>query len=70
VKELLTRRFWEGVKKTFNEALEDPQVKTDPDVPAEAEAKEVSAPGASAKGHDLGSGSRGADTDISLGEAK
>src|SRR5215471_2679083 len=36
MKEVLTKRFWQDVKKTFDEALEDAPVKADdPGVPAE-----------------------------------
>ena len=60
MKEVLTKRFWEGVKKTFNEALEGPPAKaTDPDVPVEA--KDNSEPGAPAKEHDVSSCPRRAE---------
>ena len=37
MKEVLTRRFWKGVKKTFDEAREGPPPKAgDGEVPAES----------------------------------
>jgi hypothetical protein len=28
MKDVLTKKFWQGVRKTFQEALEDPSLKT------------------------------------------
>jgi len=62
MKEVLTKRFWESVKKTFNEALEGPPAKaTDPNIPVEVLANDNSEPGAPAKEHDVPSGPRGAE---------
>jgi len=62
MKEVLTKSFWEGVRKTFNEALEGPLTKaSDPDVPAEAEANDVSVPAALATEHDVRPGPREAE---------
>ena len=43
MKEVLTKSFWQGVKKTFYEALEDPPPKDDaPQIPAEGNPKTLS----------------------------
>ena len=50
MKEVLTKKFWQGVKKTFDEALEDPPLenKTPPSLaPAQELPKEASRLGAS-----------------------
>ncbi len=38
MKEVLTKKFWQGVKKTFYEALEEPPADKAPVVPASTEA--------------------------------
>jgi len=44
MKEVLTRSFWEGVKKTFYEALEGPPKDSTPQPPAESDGSASSAP--------------------------
>jgi hypothetical protein len=45
MKEVLTKRFWQGVKSTFYEALEDrPPENNVPQVPAESSPKATSTP--------------------------
>jgi hypothetical protein len=62
MKEVLTKRFWKDVKRTFDEALEGPPAKVDDqNVAAEIEANENSEPGAPAKEDDASPGLRGAD---------
>jgi hypothetical protein len=48
MKEVLTKRFWQNVKKTFDDALEGPPVKAnDPGIPAEVRPDNVLSPEAS-----------------------
>jgi hypothetical protein len=39
MKELLTKSFWQGVKKTFYEAMEEPAKDDSPPVPVEVKEK-------------------------------
>jgi ribosomal protein L12E/L44/L45/RPP1/RPP2 len=44
MKEVLTKRFWQGVKKTFDEALENPAPKDAAAPPSTADAPKASSP--------------------------
>ena len=48
MKEVLTKRFWQGVKKTFDEAMEDPPrpESKPPETPVESKPKTPSEPDA------------------------
>ena len=62
MKELMTKSFWESVRKTFEEALQGPPAKaSDPGVPAAAEVNDQSAPGTPVKEHGVRPGPREAE---------
>ena len=62
MKEVLTKSFWEGVRKTFNEALEGPPTKASGlDVPDEAGPNDASVPTTLATEHDVRPGPREAE---------
>ena len=62
MKEVLTKRFWKDVKRTFDEALEGPPAKAiDQNVAAEIEANDYSDSEAPAKEPDVRSSPRGAE---------